>query len=253
MNQFRIGGLSRLATTAAICFGLVSLASVGSAQVAPQDFRAGAGEIVGIWWPADHSSDVKPLDGPIVYTPAGTAALAKNVAALKSSVGKPKQRDDLTPCLPAGPVRILQQPYPLQIVQKGRMVVLIYEHNHVYEIVYIGDPPGEAEKADPSYMGYSSGTWTNGELFVATSNFNAQTMLSDMGIPHSNRLNVMRKIRMIDAGKRLEILSTITDPVMFKNPWTVRQVLEPRPDTRIEEYVCGQGTLETRYTRQARP
>ena len=206
-----------------------------------------------MWWPVEPSSDVRPLDGPISYTPAGSAALAQNVAALKAAVGKPRQRDDLTPCLPAGPVRILQQPYPVQIIQKGKLAVLIYEHNHVYEIVYIGDPPGEAEKADPSYMGYSSGTWSNGELVVATSNFNAQTMLSEMGVPHSDRLNVIRKIRAIDAGKRLEIISTITDPVMFRSPWTVRQVLESKPDTHIEEYVCGQATLETRYTRQAVP
>ena len=251
MIQFRLRGLSQLAVATVMCCGLATFNSYAHAQVAPQSQSAGDGEIRGMWWPVEPNSDIVPIGGPIAYTPAGTLALAKNVETLKAAVGKPKQRDDLTPCLPAGPVRILQQPYPLQIVQKGRMAVLIYEHNHVYEIVYIGDPPGEAEKADPSYMGYSSGTWSNGELVVATSNFNAQTMLSDMGIPHSDRLNVMRKIRMIDAGKRLEILSTISDPVMFRTPWTVRQVLESRPDTRIEEYVCGQGTFETRYTRQA--
>ena len=183
MIQFRMRGLSRLATAAAICWGLVSISSFGHAQVTPQELPAGGGGIVGMWWPVEPSSDVRPLDGPISYTPAGAAALAQNVAALKAAVGKPRQRDDLTPCLPAGPVRILQQPYPVQIIQKGKLAVLIYEHNHVYEIVYIGDPPGESEKADPSYMGYSSGSWSNGELVVATSNFNAQTMLSEMGVP----------------------------------------------------------------------
>jgi hypothetical protein len=254
MIKFRMSSLSRLAMAAALCCGFGPFDNSGHAQVAAQALPvAAAGEIRGMWWPVEPNSDIRPLDGPISYTAAGSAALAKNVAALKAAAGKPKERDDLTPCLPAGPVRILQQPYPVQIIQKGNLAVLIYEHNHVFEIVYIGDAPGEAEKADPSYMGYSSGAWSNGDLVVTTSNFNAQTMLSDMGVPHSNQLSVIRKIQMTDAGKHLEVISTITDPVMFTRPWTVRQVLESRPDERIEEYVCGQATLETRYTRRAAP
>jgi len=246
MIQSHLRGLSRLTAAIAICAGLVSPGGIANAKPLPQ-----APSIQGMWWPDGVGEDVKPLNGPIAYTPAGMAASAANAASLKAEAGKPKERDDLKSCLPAGPVRILQQPYPLQIVQKGKMVVLIYEHNHVFEVVYLDDAPGEAEKADPSYMGYSSGAWSKGALLVSTANFNDQTMLSDLGIPHSDQLKVTRKIQAIDSGKHLEVISTITDPVMFKKAWSVRQVLTLRPDTHIEEFVCGQGPMETRYTRQA--
>ena len=247
MMQFRLRSPMRHALTAATCLGAIALATLAHAQSPPSaDYG-----IQGVWWPIDPGADVRPIEGSIVYTAAGKAALEKNLAKIRATSGKPKERDDLAPCLPAGPVRILQQPYPVQVIQKDKTLTLIYEHNHVFEIVYLGESPGEAEKADPSYMGYSTGEWAKGTLVVKSSNFNGQTMLSDVGVPHSDSLSITRKVRTTGQGRHLEVVSTISDPTMFKKPWTVRQVLEARPLERIEEYVCGQATLETRYTRQA--
>jgi hypothetical protein len=183
----------------------------------------------------------------IVLTAAGKAALAANAAKAASSKIPPAGLN-MDSCLPFGPTRLLEQPYPLQIVQKGDTVLLIWERNHAWEWVYMNEKPDP--DADPSYMGHAVGHWDGSTLVVDSSLFNDGTFMDDNGLPHSDALQVERRLRKAPGGKGLEILATVTDPVMYVKPWTVRAVLPLRPDIKIEEFVCGLKTFETRYTRR---
>jgi hypothetical protein len=207
-------------------------------------------DLNGVYYTATPPKALKTVDGkPIPLTAAGRAALAANAAKVAASK-LPPSGDAMDACVPVGPIRILEQPYPLEVVQKGKTILLIWEHNHIWEHVYFDTQPDP--DADPSYPGFSVGHWDGATLVVDTSNFNQATFLDDNGLPHSPDLKVERRIRKIEHGKALQIEATVTDPVMYSRPWTVRAVLPLRPDISIEEFVCGQKTLETRYTRAAK-
>lgn len=229
---------------ASLALGLlaaVPAAAVAAAPAAPAD-------LTGVWWNDHPVHALSPVGGgAIPLTEKGRAALAENAPLVEATTVKPKG-SHMEACLPFGPTRILQQPYPVQIIQKGPLFFIVYEHNHVSEQVYMNEKPNA--DADPAYMGSSVGRWDGAAAVIETSNFNEQTFLDDRGLPHSDQLSVVRRIRKTGGGKSLEIVATITDPVMYARPWSVRTVLSARPAETVREYVCGQNTLETRYTAQ---
>ena len=207
-------------------------------------------DLSGVYFDEHPAKTLATVGGaPIRLTAAGKAAMAANAAKAASTL-RPPAGSNMDACLPFGPTRVLQQPYPLQIVQKGDTVVLVWEQNHAWEWVYMNQKPDP--DADPSYMGYAVGHWDGQTLVIDSSLFNDGALMDDNGLPHSDQLQVERRLRKVQGGKALEILATVTDPVMYVKPWTVRAVLPLRPDIKIEEYICGLKTFETRYTRAGR-
>jgi hypothetical protein len=227
---------------------IVVAAAVGLAgQGHAQDGSSPGADLNGVYYTQHPPETLKLIDGRAVpLTDAGRAALAANASKVAAS-RLPPSATAMDACVPAGPVRVLQQPFPLEIVQKGKTVVLIWEHNHTWERVYIDEKPDP--NVDPSYPGFSVGHWEGATLVVDTSSFNDSTFLDNNGLPHSDALTVQRRFRKVQGGKAIEITATVTDPIMYPRPWTVRTTLPLRPDISIEEFVCGQNTLETRYTR----
>jgi hypothetical protein len=204
-----------------------------------------APDLSGVWWNSNPLHALVPVGGgPVPLTAQGKLALAANAEKLKATTLMPAGKR-MEACLPFGPTRTLQQPYPLNIIQKGPIFLIVYEHNHVWERVYMDEKPNPDE--DLSYFGHSVGRWDGATAVVETTNFNDQTFLDDRGLPHSEQLAMTRRIHRLSAGNKLEILTTITDPVMYAKPWSMRTVLDARPNESIREYVCGLNTLETRY------
>ncbi len=221
------------------------------AGAAQSQGRAGSSpDLTGVYFNAHPAKALKTVDGrPVPLTDAGRKAMAANAPKVAASKITPAGFA-MDACVPFGPTRLLEQPYPLEIVQKDKSVLLIWEHNHVGERVYLDEKPDP--DADPSYMGFSVGHWEGATLVVQSSHFNAATFLDDEGLPHTADMTVVRRLRKAPGGRGLEVQATITDPAMYARPWTVKTVLPLRSDIETEEFVCGQKTLETRYTRAAK-
>jgi hypothetical protein len=226
----------------------IAVAALASAPPALAAAPLASMDLHGIWWDAHPPTMLVPVgSGAIPFTAAGRRLYAASMEKLRVEPRQPVARDDMRRCLPYGPTRILQQPFPLQTFQSGKLFVIAYEHNHVYEIAYLNEQP-DLDR-DPTYMGNSVGQWTHDGLRITSTGFKDGTLLDDSGIPHSDQLNTVRTLRRIANGQQLEIVTTITDPVMFLRPWKVRNVLDSSPDARLEEYTCGQGPLlDTRYS-----
>jgi hypothetical protein len=227
--------------------GMAAAAAVGTLAFGA-NAKDAAPDLNGIYFTAHPPKMLAPTDGSISLTEAGRKALAANASLVAATKASPVGAR-MEACTPTGPTRILQQPYPLQVVQKGKTIALIWEQNHIFERVYLDQqPPADV---DDSYMGFSVGHWEGATLVIDTGNFNAKTFLDDNGLPHTADLKVQRRLRKVQNGKALEITVKVTDPAMYARPWTVRTVLPARSDVDLEEYVCGENTLETRYTRAA--
>ena len=89
---------------------------------------------------------------------------------------------------------------------------------------------------DPGYMGDSVGHWEGDTLVVDTIGFNDKTTLDMGGMPHSDAMHVIERIRRID-DNTLEDLITVDDPKTFTKPWTQRMRYKTSNDV-IQEDFC---------------
>lgn len=143
--------------------------------------------------------------------------------------------DPVYACFPPGTPRIYLHPFPMEIVQSPDRVLMIFEYDHLIRQIYT-DGRGHRTDLGPTWMGDSTGRWDGGTLVVETVNFNDKTWLDRTGVPHSEALRVVERIRLIDAD-HLEIEIVMEDPIALAEPWRARRVLR-KVDWTIEEFSC---------------
>jgi hypothetical protein len=192
----------------------------------------------GVWW-ADHDQRrLVEIDGkPIPFTAEGQRAY--DATATGFTTGAVVDEASRL-CVPEGLPRAMAASYPLQIAQTDKLIAVILESNRAYRLIAMNSPHKNPVFWDPSYMGESVGVWDGDTLVVDTTNFNTETFLDATGLPHSDQLHIVERIATVDAGRGLEVLVTITDPVMYRRPWMARLQYRARPDVILRtDWVCG--------------
>ncbi len=171
-----------------------------------------------------------------------TAIETKAVAASQNNP------NDLRKCLSVGTPRIWSQPFPFEIVVASKVATIVYEHNHVWRLIYMNERQATEDDADTSFMGHSVGHWDGNTLVIDDALFNDKTVLDDSGLPHGDKLHVVERLRTIDGGRRLEVTASIEDPDFYTKPWTVRWTFNRHPEMLLTDYLCGYGEFRTRFS-----
>jgi hypothetical protein len=128
-----------------------------------------------------------------------------------------------------GPVQILETP--------GQVTLISTAYNEMW-LIYMNQKHPPKEDLEPTYHGDSIGRWDGDTLVVDTIGLTTKTTLDQVGMPHSEDLHVITRIRRTDP-QTLEFLVTIDDPKVFSRPWNRRQIYKKSPDdARVEESVC---------------
>jgi hypothetical protein len=196
-----------------------------------------ASDISGIYWATTYSPTIQVLGGgepPL--SAAGRAAYDRNRAGLKDGSIVDKARKV---CTPDGVPRVLATPYPFEILQVPvDQVTFLYELNHQVRVVFMDKPMPDARKllVEPLYNGHAVGHWDGDTLVVESAGFNDRTFLDATGLPHSDELRTVERIRKV--GNELEDIVTIRDPEFYSRDWQARFVYQARNDVRIEDYAC---------------
>lgn len=219
----------------------VALAFVASlALLSPASAQNNAArDVSGVWWTSSYSPKIQVFGGAdLPFTPAGRTAYERNIARLRDGTIKDEAR---RVCVPDGIPRILGNPYPFQIVQTPGQTTFIYELNHVIRMVNMDKPQLSKDELDiaPRYSGHSIGRWEGDTLVVETAGFNEKTFIDATGVPHSDQMTTVERIRKISP-TRLENVVTVTDPVHFSRPWSAHFVYNLHQEVRLLDYVCGQ-------------
>jgi hypothetical protein len=146
-------------------------------------------------------------------------------------------KDPIDACLPHGVPRLMFAPYPMLLLQANGQLDLIQEANHTTRLIYIGQPPVDAD--DPKWLGNSTGQWQGATLVVETINNDGRTWLDKAGLPHSDAMKVTERLSLGAGGKVLTDAITIDDPKTYTAPWTttVRFNRMPGPQA-LKENVC---------------
>jgi hypothetical protein len=214
---------------------------VWTAAVAQKAPDSEGPDISGIWWANTYSPRIELVDGggELPFTAAGKAAYDANITGLKNGSVEDTAR---TLCTPDGVPRLLESPYPFQIIQTRGQVTIIYEMNHAIRLVDMTKPLASDETLSilPYYDGHSAGHWEGDTLVIQTAGFKEKTFIDATGAPHSEEMHVTERLRSLNGGKQLEDVVTIEDVRNYTRPWSARFVYESHPELRLQDYVCGE-------------
>ena len=172
---------------------------------------------------------VDPADGKIPYRPEARAKQQENF----------KNRATLDPmhkCYMPGVPRVTYLPFPFQILQTGKTVVMLSEYTHTTRNVFLSDKHLDGLEL---WMGDSRGRWDGDTLVVDVTQFNGDTWLDQSGNHHSAALHVVERYTRTGPDV-LTYEATLTDPATYTRPWTMRVLLyrHQEPNYRLLEYEC---------------
>jgi len=161
-------------------------------------------------------------------------------ARVQQNIDNLHKDDPLALCMPPGVPRINMNPlFPFKIVQTPRLVIMLHETstNSAFRQIFLDGRPLPKDP-QPTWLGYSVGSWQGDTLKVDTIGFNDRNWIdTDKGHPQTDALHVIERFHRIDFG-HLQIEVTIDDPKAYTKPWTANVALHLLPDTEILETVC---------------
>src|SRR5262245_56769416 len=155
--------------------------------------------------------------GPIPYQPAAAAQKKQNFE-------KRLTLDPEIKCYLPGVPRANYMPYPFQIIQTPKYVMMVYTFAGAVRTIYMDD---HTEATDDRWMGWSNGHWEGETLVVDTTGFNDQTWFDRAGNFHSDELHVVERFTAADKDHLL-YEATIEDPKVFTRPWKMSMPLYRR-------------------------
>jgi hypothetical protein len=215
----------------------------GSAKPAAASAPAPEHDLSGVW--NMHAAPAQRRFLGSTYTaepPEMTAWGQEKYMANKPSNGPRthslKDTDDpvLKQCLPPGTPRIYLQPFPFQMVQTPKEIMMIFEYDHTIRQIFT-DGRTHPEDITPTYMGHSIGKWDGDTLVVDTVGFNDKTWLDRDGHPHSDQLHVIERFHRTDRDN-MTVDLTIEDPKALVKPWKTQLNFQLHPEWDIMELVC---------------
>ena len=139
-------------------------------------------------------------------------------------------------CNPLGIPQTYITPYPFQIVQTPKMIVIIYEYPNAVRFVPLDGRP-QAVDPDPSWMGTSVGRWDGDVLVIDAIGFNDKTEVH--GFMHTEALHVVERFKKLENGS-LQYDVTVEDPNVWQTPWVFGpRTFAFRPEIEfVSEFVC---------------
>jgi hypothetical protein len=154
--------------------------------------------------------------------PKLTAASQVHWDAAKKATAEGKvYRDDIGQCWPAGVPIIMTRVWPIAMIQMPTAIYMISEFMNSMRVVYLdGRSHTDPDLVVRTFNGESVGRWEGDTLVVETKNFiNDPHHWVDQGVPASDELRIIERIRLINDGKSLEIAMTLTDPKNWEGEW----------------------------------
>jgi hypothetical protein len=133
-------------------------------------------------------------------------------------------------CKPYGVPAIWNSGGPFFFMQTPKVVVIVSETDRFARHIYLNVP--HTANLKPSYYGESVGHYQGDTLVVDTIGMNAKTFVDNFRTPHTEKLHVIERFRLIAGGKKLEIHVMAEDPDTFVQPWQ---------GTRLYNLITGEG------------
>jgi hypothetical protein len=261
--QNRLGSLS-IAWTKIASMALLAVVTA-AAQTIYRAPRTGDGKpnLNGIWqamntadWDiqahAAAAGPVASLAADFAIPPGIGVVEGNEIPYLPAMADKKKQNfanrfkdDPEVKCYLPGVPRATYMPYPFQIVQSAKTILISYEYDGAVRSINMGKPtPAPVD----SWMGWSYGHWEGETLVVDVTGLNNKTWFDRAGNFHSDQLHVVERYtpRSPDV---LMYEATIEDPKVFSRPWKISMPLyrHVEKNAQLLEFKCVEFAEELLY------
>jgi len=122
-------------------------------------------------------------------------------------------------CMPSGvPAFMIAAVEPIHFMQTRRQVTMIFSGDAQVRRVYLDAP--HSTNVKPSWYGESVGHYEGDTLVVDTIGLNDKTFVDNYRTPHTEKLHVVERYKLIDDGKTLQVTFRVDDPDTFYQPWS---------------------------------
>jgi hypothetical protein len=122
-------------------------------------------------------------------------------------------------------------------IQGPDEVTIVFDANQEVRRIHLNVPHSKTVK--PSWHGESVGYYEGDTLVVDTVSFNTRTFVDNYRTPHSDKLHVIERWKVIENGNRLQVDLTIDDPETFNAPWQSLVRYRQAPDP-LAEQICAE-------------
>jgi len=212
----------------------------------------GPGDGIMAWGPRDMPYDGAPEHNPH-YSPRGLQAqhahkpLEGAERVLESLSNDPRNK-----CDPLGfPRADFYQVRHTQILQNERQVVILYEFEKRWRVIWTDGRELPKEVPQPRYYGYSAGKWVDDTTLVVETigtEVEEKVWLDEAGRPASDAMRVEERFHRVDHD-HLELTVTIDDPKMYTKPWVAMKfpMSLQSPDYDVVEMMCIPSEIEQYY------
>ncbi len=129
-----------------------------------------------------------------------------------------------TDCVPLGIPQTFVTPYPFQIIQTPKFLLMIFEYPNTFRYIWTDGRPHPVDP-DPTWMGDATGRWDGDTLVVDNVGFNDKTEVS--GYMHTEALHVVERYRRVATGLQYDV--TVEDPNVFAGPVDAAHEDSPGP------------------------
>ena len=139
-------------------------------------------------------------------------------------------------CAPKGMPTIMEQPYPMEIMEAGGDIVLRLEEYDTVRTVHMSPAEASTDQAE-TLLGYSVGRWEGETLVVETSN-SSWRHFDTVGVPLSDEAKITEWFTPSADGSRLNYRLRVVDAATFERPIEFEKYWLAVPGTTVEPYEC---------------
>jgi hypothetical protein len=146
--------------------------------------------------------------------------------------------DPTVNCAPKGMPTIMEQPYPMEIVDRGDTIELLIEEYDTRRVVHMrGAGLAAAATAPAGRLGYSVGRF-EGTTLVVTTTKSSWGHFDSVGIPLSIDAVLEERFTPSADGSRLDYVLEVTDAATFTEPVELTKTWIWRPEVTRGTYEC---------------
>jgi hypothetical protein len=127
---------------------------------------------------------------------------------------------------------------PYRFVQSAKEVRILRDADSQVRRVYLNVP--HSANPTPSWYGESVGHYEGDTLVIDTIGLNTKTFVDYYRTPHTEKLHVVERWRMVEDGKAMEVVFKVDDPDTYYEPWTGTRGFR-RVEREFGEQICAEG------------
>jgi hypothetical protein len=127
---------------------------------------------------------------------------------------------------------------PMYFMQTEKEVTVVVELDMQVRHIYLNVP--HLKNPKPSWYGDSIGHYEGDELVVDTIGLNDKSFVDNYRTPHTDRIHVVERFKLIDGGKTLQASVAVEDPGAFNMKWSAIQRWTRGQSRPMIEFICAE-------------